>query len=58
VPSRGTWCHRGVHGAIEGYMVPWRVHGAMEGTWCRRVHGAGGGRGEKISKRPFLNLDR
>jgi len=22
VPWRGTWCHGGVHGAMEGYMVP------------------------------------
>jgi len=55
VPWRGTWCHGGVHGAMEEYMVSWRstwchggVHGAMEGymvpwrsTWCHGgVHGA------------------
>jgi len=25
---RGTWRHGRVHGAMEGYMVPW------SGTWC------------------------
>jgi len=35
VPWRGTWCHGGVRGAMEGYLVPWR------GTWCHGgVHGA------------------